>query len=148
MNCYGTFDNDKSDCRECLWWESCKYLTDEPKEIYPLGKKMVSIERIYSIPDDQNSEESNNEEQITIDELAEFFNWLIRCDEYTLGIIQELIISPEITVSQLAAKHGVTRQAMHRKILSVIGRKKELSTLFLTTMPKLSSARKNFLRRK
>lgn len=147
MNCYGTFNDGKNDCQECLWGESCRYMTQEPKELYPLGRKMVSLEKVYNIPVRENVLEKENL-VITIDELADFFRWLLQADTYTLGLLREVILTNgATTVSELARLHGCSRWAMHRKILSVISKDKKLAPLFISVMPKISESRKKFLRK-
>lgn len=143
MNCYGQYGTSNL-CTECLWQESCQYFTNTQKELPAI--KAVSLSALKKAPLLATEDEESIE--LTISDLATFLNWLLRCDEYTLGIIQEIVTASEpMTVSQLAARSGVSRSAMHRKILHIISNDKRLAPLFITLMPKLSKARKRFLRK-
>lgn len=143
MNCYGQYSTNEL-CIECLWQESCQYFTNTKKELPAI--RAVSLSALKRVPLLAMEDEESIE--LTISDLATFLNWLLRCDEYTLGIIQEMITAQEpLTISQLAARSGVSRSAMHRKILHIISNDKRLAPLFITLMPKLSKARKRFLRK-
>ena len=83
--------------------------------------------------------------------LGRFFRFLLELDDYTIGIISEVITpaDPErksCSVSALSKLHGCSRQAMHRKILDIIARRPELALLLKSTMSKLSRGRQCFLR--
>lgn len=83
--------------------------------------------------------------------LAEFFRFLLELDDYSIGIICEIIAPADgstsgCTVSKLGKLHGCSRQAMHRKILYMISCHPELASLLKSTMYKLSSGRQLFLR--
>ncbi|MBE6363418.1 MAG: hypothetical protein E7054_07155 [Lentisphaerae bacterium] len=83
-----------------------------------------------------------------VDLLARFFGYLIDLDDYTLGILFQ-VMRPDVkdrqTVSNLAVKHNCSRQAMHRKILDIIADRPELSILFRNILYKLPAARWLFL---
>jgi hypothetical protein len=87
-----------------------------------------------------------------IDALAYFFRYLLDLDDYTLGIIGRMITrwhrEEALTIGELSDEHGCSRQAMHRKILSIIGEHPELSALLSTLLPKLSRSRRYFLQKK
>ena len=81
--------------------------------------------------------------------LAHFFRYLLELDDYTLGIIGRMITlwhdKKVVNVGTLSEEHGCSRQAMHRKILNIIGQHPELSALFSMVLPKLSRSRRCFL---
>lgn len=80
--------------------------------------------------------------------LASFLKYLLSLDDLTLGVIQEVTRRQQTTIKEIADAAGLSRQAVHWKIMDVIRHRPELSVLFIALMPKLSAARKRFLRRK
>jgi hypothetical protein len=50
-----------------------------------------------------------------------------------------------VTVKTLSRLRGCSRQAVHRKILSIIQENPELAAFFLPMMKKISSARQSFV---
>ena len=146
MKCYGNYAPDQKECSGCLWGESCAFYTQSAKEISRVGKKMVSIDYFSNIAAPVQSQEGEDT-TVTTGEIADFLKWLLDVDDYTLGILRELILSSApLSVSELAKIHGCTRGAMHQKILNIISNDYRLAPLFLATMPKISRARKRFLR--
>ena len=156
INCYGNFDSKCSRCQDCVYMESCRYY-NATANLVNSRAKLASYEQIQAwlaeaadyryIP---GAEEDNKENLVNM--LAVFFRFLLDLDDYSIGVISE-IISPsdgekECTVSKLGRLHGCSRQAMHRKMLYMISRHPELASLLKSTMYKLSSSRQMFLRRK
>ena len=82
--------------------------------------------------------------------LGRFFRYLAGLDDYTIGIICEMLNSGNVagncTVSKLSRLRGCSRQTMHRKLLEIIARRPELSSLLQGTMYKLSRGRQRFMR--
>lgn len=81
--------------------------------------------------------------------LGEFFRYLLSLDEYTLGLICQVVAptgSEPVSVKTLSMLRGTSRQAVHRKILTVIGEHPELSQFFSPLIRKISSARRNFVK--
>ncbi len=157
MKCFGKFVSGDKNCRKCEFLLSCRY--------YKMtGKKMENREHIVSfdaaqelyecadfdhIPGEQEHFDFNKE---IISALSRFFRYMLDLDEYSIGIITE-VVSPEkagthCTVPYLSKVHGCSRQAMHRKLMKIIGAHPELAGLFRNTLYKLSDARQSFLRRR
>lgn len=91
-------------------------------------------------------ENADSDQLITM--LGKFFRYLLELDEYTLGLICQVVAptdGKESTVKTLSRIRGCSRQAIHRKILSIIGEKPELSGFFAPLMKRISSARQNFI---
>ena len=83
--------------------------------------------------------------------MAKFFRFLLSLDIYTLGLVCQTVAPPDdepVTIKTLSRLRGCSRQAIHRKMLSVIGIHPELSALFLLATTKLSAGRKAFLRKR
>lgn len=157
MKCFGKFVSGNADCRKCEYMLSCRYYK-------VTGRKMESREHIVSfdaaqelfecadfdhIPGEQEPSDDSGE---MIDALSSFFRYMLELDEYSIGIIAE-VVSPgkkgvHCTVPYLSRVHGCSRQAMHRKLMKIIGAHPELSGLFRNTLYKLSNSRQSFLRQR
>lgn len=156
VDCYGN-PRTAFVCAGCSYYDSCRYYAGSWKKF---NKRLadISLDRAHEtlneirdyryIPGNTPLGDSRNITEI----LAEFFKYLLELDEYTLGIITR-IIAPQYgnkmapTVAELGKLRGCTRQAMHRKLLSSIGKHPELYTLFKMTMNKISRGRQLFRRR-
>ena len=98
MKCYGKFQNDNTDCTKCQYSESCRYYTlTEPSvnsrsgfPSYEAMQKFLPDQHDHSCIPGENDEQNQNE---LYSMLGSFFRYLIDLDEYTLGIIAE-IVSP------------------------------------------------------
>lgn len=146
--CYGEFRKDSAACRGCPYGASCEFyaLTKNPGRMgeevsYEMANFLV--ECAY-IPD-----EDTEENLVTL--LSDFFSYLVRLDDYSLGILLQVIYpgteKPQ-TVTTLAEKRGCSRQAMHNKILDLIAKKPELAFLFRSVLYKLPAARWSFLHKR
>ena len=142
MECFEKYGS--AECSECLWGGSCHFYTVSKNDLPLITQRAVSLNaaKKVALPLPVIEEET----PVTTQELATFLSWLLHCDDYTLGIIQEMVINNPQTISELAEQSGVSRSAMHRKILSIIGTDRRLAPMFIALMPKLSRARKRFLR--
>ena len=84
-----------------------------------------------------------------VNALARFFRYLLELDDYTLGIISRMVTrwhnEEPLGINELSQEHGCSRQAMHRKIMSIIGQHPELSSMLTMLLPKLSRSRRNFM---
>lgn len=82
------------------------------------------------------------------EELAAFLNFILHLDNYTLGILAELIAPSQeakrYTVADLARLHGISRQGMHRKVLDVARKSPELRSLLRMSVKKIQKARQEF----
>ncbi|MBR2345365.1 MAG: hypothetical protein IKA71_06225 [Lentisphaeria bacterium] len=158
MECFGNFTQGSPACKSCDYVLSCRYCqrTGEPSD---RREHLVSFEAVQDfmdfadndhIPGEENCSESETSEIISA--LSSFFRYLLDLDTYTLAIIAEVIKPQEpgvhCTIPYLSRLRGCSRQAMHRKMMKIIGAHPELSALFRNTLYKLSDARQNFLRRR
>ena len=157
--CFGNPDRNSKRCIKCEYRQSCSYCAATESSV-DSRSKLTCFEEIQSwLPEcaDFDHIPGEFEEDSTatdlIPMLSRFFRFLLELDDYTVGIISEIIAPGErpvkrCTVSHLGKLHGCSRQAMHRKILDIIASRPELTTLLKSTMYKLSSGRQLFLRRK
>ena len=155
--CYGQFTKGEFPCAKCEFFDSCRYYTATAKSVNS-RRHTVSFEAakdiIGEIPAEcaiPGEDEENSSSSLAV-ALGKFFRYLLELDDYTLSLIRE-IIAPSVrdkvpNIRQLGKIHGCSRQAIHRKMLSVIGIHPELSALFLLATTKLSAGRKAFLRKR
>ena len=152
-NCFGHPGSRNGHCTSCEFRQSCKLFSATAKSV-DRRSKLTSFEEVQSwhlesadfdhIPG-ISDEEDNQSNFIAM--LGEFFHYLVNLDDYTIGIICKIVNSGKnCTVTELGKLHGCSRQAMHRKILNIIAKKPELSSLLQGTMYKLSRGRQRFIR--
>ncbi len=154
--CYGRPGSRGTFCVNCQYRQSCSFFAATAKSVESRSK-LASYEEMQNwmtetadfdhIPGESKDTGANSG---FISMLGQFFRYLISLDDYTVGIICEVINSGNkrtpCTVAELGRLHGCSRQAMHRKILDIIAGKPELSSLLQGTMYKLSRGRQRFIR--
>lgn len=158
MDCYGNYSYARKDCRVCDCRVSCRYYRCSGKKV-DAREHIVSFDHadyldecmdFINIPGLEPAEPNHRSEMISA--LSRFFRYLLELDEYTIGIISEVVKASRrgvhCTVPYLSRVHGCSRQAMHRKLMKIIGAHPELAGLFRDTLYKLSSSRQSFLRRR
>ncbi len=148
--CWGQF---KADCA-CEYSEACRLFTEtEPAMNRPMygqdydavGEWAPDLADYGHIP---GCEPEEPEAATAAPDLAGFLNFILHLDDYTLGILAELIApsreAKRYTVADLARLHGISRQGMHRKVLSVARKSPELRSLLGMSVRKIRKARREF----
>lgn len=154
--CFGNPRSRSNTCCMCEYRQSCALFAATSRSVESRSK-LTSFEEIQSwLPDSADFDHIPGETKATdrhsrlISMLGRFFRYLIGLDDYTIGIICEMLnsgnISGNYTVSKLSRLRGCSRQTMHRKLLEIIARRPELSSLLQGTMYKLSRGRQRFMR--
>lgn len=148
-NCYGMPPKGAlpQKCIDCEYCESCRVyhsMREEPAHArtHTCGERSLELE-------DNNAPAGKHEEirtTVTVSEFAEFAKLLFRVDDYTLLILREVIANGAASVSEVAKALGLRRQAIHAKVINVIRRFPELSIMFSALMPRLSVARRRYLK--
>ena len=155
-DCYGRPGSRGTFCVNCQYRQSCSFFAATAKSVESRSK-LASYEELQNwMPEAADFDHipgechDSNPHSGFIAMLGHFFRYLISLDDYTVGIICEVINSGgksnPCTVAELGRLHGCSRQAMHRKILDIIAGKPELSSLLQGTMYKLSRGRQRFMR--
>lgn len=152
LDCYGKFNSRPSKCNACVYSESCRWYTsaDDPERT---NRHIISASAGGNAVDHAAAAYRSSVERglpntpVTMRDLASFARYLLLLDDLTLGIIQEAL-SGKDTVREIAISAGVSRQAVHRKMLDDIAKRPELSVLYISLMPKLKAARRRLLRKK
>lgn len=147
-DCYGKFRQSAA-CRDCCFYESCRYYTASAPGI-DRGLHFASLDSVSDscsiwrssapIPGENLDEPEGKERVLTLSELAGFFRYLLELDTYTLEILREIIapVSGEkCNIADLCRLHNISRQSMHRKIFRVIFKRPELRQLLRTTLDRL-----------
>ena len=154
--CFGNPRSRNNVCCLCQYRQSCALFAATSKSVESRSK-LTSFEEIQSwLPDSADFDHIPGETR-TVDRysqlitmLGRFFRYLVALDDYTIGIICEMINSGDVsgncTVSKLSRLRGCSRQTVHRKLLEIIARRPELSSLLQGTMYKLSRGRQRFMR--
>ena len=144
-HCYGKYQA-AARCRDCLYEGSCKYYTSSAPGL-DRGFKFTSVEclgdwsgRLADPAPGPDCQEDDGEEKIGLGELAAFLRYLMELDTYTLEILREIIAPSSgkpCTVADLGRLHGISRQAMHRKIFRTIRRHPELGKMLRSTLSRM-----------
>ncbi len=153
--CWGKFA-EGADCPDCLYAAACRLFTEtEPAMNAAVGgQDYDSVEdwaedlADHSHTPGMEPEHAEDDAPAGSLDLAGFLMFLLRLDDYTLGILAE-IIAPSQTgrrcsVADLARIHGISRQGMHRKVLDVARKSPELCSLLRMTVKKIQKARREF----
>ncbi|MBE6364164.1 MAG: hypothetical protein E7053_00260 [Lentisphaerae bacterium] len=157
-DCYGKFPNGNTPCAKCDYFDSCRYYAATAKAVNCRERHMASFERasflVPEMPDFDHipGEEKSTETENIVEALSKFFRYLIDLDEYTLALICQTVSGDEnhqpVTVNSLSSLLGCSRQAVHRKMLSVIAAHPELSGFFRRVITKFAAAKSLTWRRK
>lgn len=143
-DCYGAYGRRQdSKCRSCEYRESCNYYTNNKGDLPLLVDKFVPLD---AVPCGTASEEDDL--SLSRTDVAAFVHHLMSFDDYTLGVIEEVAGAGVHSIRELADRGGVSRQVMARKVAHLMALNPELTLLFLPLMPKLSSGRQRFLRKR
>ena len=150
--CFGHCRGD-ADCRDCDLHDSCRCISDTEGTI-DNGLKLVSFEALegWAEPVAETAADDDESEAPASPELAalsEFCRYILHLDDYTLGILAE-IIAPrtakrDVCVAELARVHRCSRQAMHRKMLSSVRKHPEIAGVFQVALRKIGRCRNAFL---
>lgn len=160
LPCYGRTPAQRDACGKCEFLESCRYYAASAPQMES-RLNMVSFDFIQNwselaadyqhIPgceaEEPESVSANVEPEIP--GMAQFLRFLLSIDDYTLGLLAEIIGgAPDrarcYSISELAQLHHCTRQAMHRKILRSARRNPELGRLLQLAFCKVRRSRMSF----
>ena len=166
-SCWGKYKAESACCVACEYAAACRYCTEtEPAMNRPVGGQDYDSVSEWA-PDLADYDhtpgcEPEEPEAATAagyalqcpsggraEELAAFLNFILHLDDYTLGILAELIAPTRsgigrYSVAELARLHGISRQGMHRKVLDVARKSPELAGLLAMSVKKIQKARRDF----
>ena len=145
-------------CPECEFADSCRLIVrTEPDMDKPTdAQSYESVEEwapdladYTHIPGDSAEDETGDAApELSRQNLAALLAYLLHLDNYTLGILAE-IIAPQRggerqTAAHLARVRGCSRQRMHLKLIEIAERYPELRQLLMLALLKLRKSREDF----
>ena len=136
--CYGNPDSYRKlpDCEKCEYVESCGlFVRTEPDMEKRIGG--VSFER-YSYSEDIAEKPHNEPEEpeghASDSEVLRIMEFLLDVDNYSAELASEVLHGNCTSSSDLAKRFGVSRQAIHRKLIDCCTEHPELRKLFITRL--------------
>lgn len=164
--CYGHYVCGAENCRRCEYSTSCQlYTQTEGRMNRPLGGQCFDEVSSFAVdlatppvfPDSANAVADNelapdNDTPIDITaHFSAFLHFLLSLDDYTLGILAEIIQPNDknhrIYVAQLARIRNISRQGMHRKLLDTARKSPELAMLLKCVVLKIRKSKQEFVRK-
>lgn len=146
-DCYGKkeFSNKTEKCPSCEFLKSCIFFCKEDDKKINRGSGHVSLERYsYSTevadhPDDSNEPLDDTEShqvtgKYTEEDMIRLMEFMLRIDDYSLSLIENVINRNIITASDVARVYKVSRQAIHRKLIDSCRKNPELRTMFRASL--------------
>ena len=139
--CFAKFEvGSLQECKSCRFTESCKYCYENDDNSVNKRLGHVSYEKFcYSediaskadFAEDSECEKSDVDNNCDTRTIMEF---LLDLDNYTAELVSEVLHGGCCTSSDLAKKFGVSRQAIHRKLVDCCTEHPELRKLFISRL--------------
>lgn len=134
--CYGSLDatGKLPICKDCEFAESCKYYAETEAACNRTTSGHVSYDR-YSYSEEVSAkDEGYIDEPAKDSEVLRIMEFLLNVDNYTAELLSAVLHDGCYNTVTLAKKFGVSRQAIHRKIIDCCHLHPELRKLFITRM--------------
>lgn len=130
-----------SGCGGCEFAESCRYCAATGRSVNSrLGH--VSYDRYEYSREANGANEANPPpdpaSEVRIDYVRMVMNFLMSCDRYTLKLLQACLEEDVSTLADLGRQVGVSRQAVHRKLVDSCTEHPELREFFIAKLPRCS----------
>lgn len=146
-DCYGKRETcgNTENCPSCEFLESCRYFTRHDDKKINRGSGHVSFER-YSYSSEIADRPAESEEELfdsspesgsgkyTDQDMIRLMEFMLRIDDYSLSLVENVISRNIITASDAARVYKVSRQAVHRKLLDSCRKYPELRMLFRASL--------------
>lgn len=123
-------------CRQCEYAESCRFCAEDDGSGCDRRLGHVSYERysysrdVAAAPEDQDAAPETKKD----DDVRRVMEFLLDIDNYSAELLSAVLHGDCATTSDLARKFGVSRQAIHRKIVDCCTEHPELRRLFITRL--------------
>jgi len=130
-NCYGMYFDRLPECGACKYRRHCKNAGDPP----PLAANALPEElneRIlakYHRPTGNRYERAENDRRYSRADLLEVIIFMAALDVRSLELITRKLENPDLNLSDLAERRGVSRQAMHKMVRKRLEQIPELATV-------------------
>lgn len=126
-------------CPACEFQDSCKFCAADNGDSCSRRSGHVSYER-FSYSREVASQDSppdaldDSGKTAPDDSLRRIMEFLLDIDNYTAELVSDVLHGNVSTTSDLAKKRGISRQAVHRKIVDCCTQYPELRKLFITRL--------------
>lgn len=132
-------------CSTCQYFESCQYCSEHDSNDCDKRSGHVSYDR-YSFSKETADEPAEADDSEDLSEtpssisgndnyaLRQVMEFLLDIDNYTAELLHEVLHGDCNTTSALAKKFGISRQAVHRKIVDTCTVYPQLRSLFITRL--------------
>jgi len=124
--CYGLYYKKLDKCLKCKYSEHCRAArnpglmvdvgTSFEKVEYSEEIAEIATEGVASIP--EAIDQPKEKKIYTKADLLEVISFLVCLDPTTLGILNAKFSNPDVQFSEIAREQGVSRQAIHKLVLS------------------------------
>ncbi|MEI8245596.1 MAG: hypothetical protein WCI51_07190 [Lentisphaerota bacterium] len=148
----------KPECPACEFSESCKlYFKTENKmerrcghvsyEAIAYSKQVASKEEPEEVIEfveptaEPQHEIDENELKYSDEDFLKLMMFMLRIDDYSLGVVESVINGNLLTASDAARAFNVSRQAMHRKIVDSVRKHSELRSIFKINLSRCKKLR-------
>lgn len=138
--CFGKKNGKLDDCSTCQYFESCQYCSEHDSNDCDKRSGHVSYDR-YSFSKETANEpaEADDSEDLSTSgndnyALRQVMEFLLDIDNYTAELLHEVLHGDCDTTSALAKKFGISRQAVHRKIVDTCTLYPQLRGLFISRL--------------
>lgn len=127
-------------CATCQYFESCQYCSEHDSNDCDKRSGHVSYDRYsFSKETADKPAESDDIEDLSASSndnyaLRQVMEFLLDIDNYTAELLHEVLHGDCNTTSALAKKFGISRQAVHRKIVDTCTIYPQLRSLFITRL--------------
>ena len=140
-DCYGSASSGKTErCQTCEYKDSCEYFANSQASVSDRTSGQVCFENIsYSAKVAQPAQQSDICSELSASDsdtgsVLKIMEFLLDVDNYTAELISAVLHGNCNTTADLGAKFGVSRQAIHRKIVDCCTEHPELRKLFYTRL--------------
>ena len=130
MNCYAREYNRKNECVSCKLKEYCREAGDPPliseqnSIFFPAGRFDPHM------PDCRNRmRELEQDRRYSRADLCEVIGFMASLDSSSLELLNQKLADPSLNISDLAARRGVSRQAMHKMVTARLQKIPELAAI-------------------
>lgn len=125
-------------CRCCEFQESCKFCAEDDGSSCESRLGHISYER-YSYSKEVSYVDSDPDKDLSYepddkDGVRRVMEFLLDLDNYTAELVSDVLHGEVSTTSDLARKRGISRQAVHRKIVDCCTQYPELRKLFIARL--------------
>lgn len=122
-------------CLSCEFRESCEFCSKDDGSSCNRRLGHVSYDRYSYSRETSVQEENKPKRSYSADsETLQVMEFLLDLDNYTAELLHEVMHGGCATASDLARKFGVSRQAVHRKIVDCCTLHPELRKLFIARL--------------